>query len=82
MHARHAVFSSSGSKTRRLHAVSSCGGSLARQYRVQYLAPGYDAWKIHASFRDRAEAEQALAQLRRQGQIARLIEIRLCPSAS
>jgi hypothetical protein len=65
---------------REVRAVSSPGG-LARQYRVQFQAADSALWRVFGSFRERRQAENALARLREEGYATRLIDCRICPAA-
>jgi len=64
-----------------VRAVSFPGG-LARQYRVQYQHPDSQTWQVHGCYREREEAEKAVAALQAKGLQARLIEYRICPAAA
>jgi hypothetical protein len=63
-------------------AVSTAGGGIARQYRVQFHANGSADWHCFASFSRRDEAEACLKQLHDKGLEARLIEHAICPAAA
>jgi hypothetical protein len=62
-------------------AVSSPGG-LARQFRVQYLAPSTAAWRLYANFSRPEQAEACLVTLRERGIQARLVKYQICAVAN
>jgi hypothetical protein len=61
-------------------AVSSPGG-VARQFRVQYLGAGEEAWRLYANFSRRDQAEECLSTLRGRGISARLVNYVCCAAA-
>ena len=56
-------------------------GSVARQFRVQYLTQGQAAWQLYANFSRRDQAEECLSSLRLRGIPARLVKYQCCAAA-
>jgi len=62
-------------------AVSSPGG-LSRQYRVQVFNSHEGEWRLHDAFRSQKLAEECVAELREEGQLARAVAYKICPTAN
>ena len=60
-------------------AVSSPGGGVARQFRVQFHVETEDKWRMYGSFRTLEQAENCLTQLHQRGFQARLVKYNICP---
>lgn len=63
--------------------VASCpGGNMSRQSRVQYQAAPTDDWQMYASFDRSQSAQECAKSLQQRGLRARVVDYRICPSAS
>ena len=63
-------------------AVSGPGGTVARQFRVQYHSEIDPTWRMYASYQDRVDAEACLQKLRHSGCPARLVGYTIAPAAA
>ncbi len=61
-------------------AASSPGG-MARQFRVQFQSLATNDWQCHGTYRNREQAEAAMALLDKEGQKVRLICYNACPAS-
>lgn len=62
--------------------VASIPGGPARQYRVQHLPEGESQWQKFRLFAKRESAERCARDLRDCGITARVVAIRICPTAA
>ncbi len=62
--------------------VASIPGGPARQYRVQFQPAGQSTWRMFASFQKAEPAQSCASQLQSNGITARVVAIRISPTAA
>lgn len=62
--------------------VASIPGGQARQYRVQFQPPGQQVWRMFACFRKAEPAEGCARDLASRGVLARVVAVRINPTAA
>ena len=62
--------------------VASIPGGPARQYRVQFQPQGETIWRMFASFKSRQPAQDCARDLQSRGIAARVVAIRIFPTAA
>jgi len=63
-------------------AVSSAGGGIARQYRVQYYSATETEWQKYHVYLCRKQAEGCVNMLKLRGLNARIVAYSICPAAA
>lgn len=62
--------------------VASVAGGPACQYRVQIVPHGQTTWRLFSTFKQREVATECAQQLAAEGMHARVISVRICPTAA
>jgi hypothetical protein len=62
--------------------VASVAGGPARQYRVQFLPEGESTWRLFGLFRQRSSAQTCAQDLSDNGIDARIVAVRIYPTAA
>ena len=68
-----------GTSTRTLVASTACGP--APQFRVQVLPQGESVWRLFATYKKSDVANECIKHLQAEGMTARIVSIRICPTA-
>ncbi len=62
--------------------VGSCGGGVARHYRVQYHAANEKVWRMYGTYRANDQAQECVARLNQRGYEARIVRYGISPVAA
>ena len=74
--------SSTAANTNSRTLVASVAGGPARQFRVQVLDDCDSTWKLFATFKQRDVANDCARRLASEGATARVLAVRICPTAA